>query len=132
MFDRVESYKTFLDDIRLWVILQNTKFYQVPVLIFDRILQPGGVVEFLEVDPRPRSKLAGHTCVKREDYHQSKAHTDWTDNIADRLKRPSYDDELAKTVPGWMKRVTERHKAILRPRGGIPAVNVKSWLEGAG
>ncbi|ESZ99332.1 hypothetical protein SBOR_0294 [Sclerotinia borealis F-4128] len=113
VFDRIESYKSFLDDIRL-------------------ILQPGGVVEFLEVDPRPRYKLAGHTSAKREDYHKSKAHTDWTDNISDRLRRPSHDDELAKTVPGWMKRVTERHKAILRPRGGIPAVNVKAWLEGAG
>ncbi|KAI9646813.1 hypothetical protein NHQ30_004812 [Ciborinia camelliae] len=113
VFDRVESYKSFLDDIRL-------------------ILQPGGVVEFLEVDHRPRSKLASRISVKREDYHQSKPQTDWTNNIADRLKRPSHDDELAKTVPGWMERVIERHKAILRPRGGIPAVNVKSWLEGAG
>ncbi|THV55180.1 hypothetical protein BGAL_0012g00180 [Botrytis galanthina] len=113
VFDRVESYKSFLDDVRL-------------------ILQPGGVVEFLEVDPRPRSKLAGHTGVNREEYHQSAPQTDWTDNIADRLKRPSYDSELADTVPGWMERVMERHKAILRPRDGIPAVNLKSWLEGAG
>ncbi|QSZ36041.1 hypothetical protein DSL72_007165 [Monilinia vaccinii-corymbosi] len=113
VFDRVESYKSFLDDVRL-------------------ILQPGGVVEFLEVDHRPRSKIANCTSSEREDYHQSKAQTDWTDNIADRIKRPSYDEELATTVPGWMERVTERHKAILRPRGGIPAVNVKSWVEGAG
>ncbi|APA08227.1 predicted protein [Sclerotinia sclerotiorum 1980 UF-70] len=113
VFDRVESYKSFLDDVRL-------------------ILQPGGVVEFLEVDPRPRSKLAGHTSIRRGDYHQSEAQTDWTDNIADRLKRPNHDGELAKTVPGWMERVIERHKAILRPRGGIPAIKLKSWLEGAG
>ncbi|TGO75097.1 hypothetical protein BELL_0234g00030 [Botrytis elliptica] len=113
VFDRVESYKSFLDDVRL-------------------ILQPGGVVEFLEVDPRPRSKLAGHTTVNREEYHRSVPQTDWTDNIADRLKRPSYDSELADTVPGWMERVMERHKAILRPRDGIPAANLKSWLEGAG
>ncbi|KAM0144045.1 hypothetical protein ACHAO1_000324 [Botrytis cinerea] len=113
VFDRVESYKTFLDDVRL-------------------ILQPGGVVEFLEVDSRPRSKLSGYTTVNRDEYHQSIPQTDWTDNIADRLRRPSYDSELADTVPGWMERVMERHKAILRPRDGIPAVNLKSWLEGAG
>ncbi|KAB8299796.1 hypothetical protein EYC80_000048 [Monilinia laxa] len=113
VFDRVESYKSFLDDVRL-------------------ILQPGGVVEFLEVDHRPRSKVANCALSKHEDYHQSKAQTDWTDNIADRLTRPFYEEELATTVPGWMERVTERHKAILRPQVGIPAVNVKSWLEGAG
>ncbi|KAM0316680.1 hypothetical protein ACHAO8_002965 [Botrytis cinerea] len=113
VFDRVESYKTFLDDVRL-------------------ILQPGGVVEFLEVDSRPRSKLSGYTTVNRDEYHQSIPQTDWTDNIADRLRRPSYNSELADTVPGWMERVMERHKAILRPRDGIPAVNLKSWLEGAG
>ncbi|KAG4027755.1 hypothetical protein MFRU_027g00480 [Monilinia fructicola] len=113
VFDRVESYKSFLDDVRL-------------------ILQPGGVVEFLEVDHRPRSKVADCAFSKREDDHQSKAQTDWTDNLADRLTRPSHDEELATTVPGWMERVTERHKATLRPQGGIPAVSLKSWVEGAG
>lgn len=56
-------------------------------------------MEFLEVDSRPRSKLSGYTTVNRDEYHQSIPQTDWTDNIADRLRRPSYDSELADTVP---------------------------------
>lgn len=111
---------------------QNTETFSLLALIVIRILQPGGVVEFLEVDHRPRYRVASCSSANPEDYHQSRAQTDWTDNIADRLKQPTHDAELATTVPGWMERVTQRHKAILRPRGGIPAVNMKAWLEGAG
>ncbi|KAM3080910.1 hypothetical protein ACMFMF_002827 [Clarireedia jacksonii] len=114
IFDRSESYKNLLDDIRL-------------------ILQPDGVVEFIEIDARPRHIAACRSSVnKAGDDHESRAQTGWTDCIADRLVRPSHTDELASDVPGWMRRVEERQKATMRPRDGIPAVNLKSWLEGAG
>jgi hypothetical protein len=35
-------------------------------------------------------------------------------------------------VPEWTQRVEERLKATLRPKDGVPAANLKSWLEGAG
>lgn len=91
------------------------------------------MVEFVEVDARPRHIAAyGFSVVKTADDHESKAQTDWTDCIADRLVRPSHTDELADDVPGWMRRVEERQNASMRPQDGIPAVNLKSWLEGAG
>lgn len=65
------------------------------------------------------------------DPHKSGPQTGWTDNITDRFKDP-FDEQLATTVPGWAARVAERLKASLRPRDGVPAVNLKSWLEGAG
>lgn len=100
------------------------------VLIYDSILQPEGVVEFIEFDPRPRVSLARRRRSVNEG-HISRSQTDWTDNIADRFKDP-YDEQLASTVTEWAQRVEERLKATLRPRDGVPAVNLKSWLEGAG
>lgn len=100
------------------------------LLMIDRILQPEGVVEFIEVDPRPRVSLVGRRR-SANDEHISRAQTDWTDKIADRFKDP-HDEQLATTVPEWTKRVEERLKATLRPRDGVPAANLKSWLEGAG
>ncbi|PQE16761.1 hypothetical protein CJF30_00003465 [Rutstroemia sp. NJR-2017a BBW] len=85
------------------------------------------------MDARPRNIAARRSSVdKPGDDRTSKAQTGWTDCIADRLERPSHTDELASDVPGWMRRVEERQKATMRPRDGIPAVNLKSWLEGAG
>jgi hypothetical protein len=113
IFAKVDSYRTFLEEVRL-------------------ILQPDGVVEFVEFDPRPRtvksSEDPGHNDSK--DY-TSKAATDFTDNMADRFKSP-FDEDLATDVPGWAARVNERVVASLRPRDGIAAANLKSWLEGAG
>lgn len=94
------------------------------------ILQPDGVVEFLEIDPRPRVYFVGR---RRSDAaeHRSKPENDWTDNIADRFKDPS-DAELATSMPALMKRVEVRLSAILRPKDGVPAAKLKSWLQGAG
>jgi hypothetical protein len=94
------------------------------------ILQPDGVVEFLEVDPRPRVYFLNRRRPENDD-HTSRPETDWTDIIADRFK-DAYDEQLATMVPGWARRVEERIKASLRPRDGVPAANLKSWLEGAG
>jgi hypothetical protein len=105
-------------------------FQELPLLIFDSILQPEGVVEFIEFDPRPRISLSRRR-QSTNDQHISRAQTDWTDKIVDRFKDPC-DEQLATTVPEWMQRVEERLKATLRPRDGIPAPNLKSWLEGAG
>ena len=63
--------------------------------------------------------------------HKSEPADNWTDNIPDRLKGP-LDEGLTTHLPGWQGRVEARLKAALRPRDGIPAVNLKSWLEGAG
>ncbi|KAK2628449.1 hypothetical protein QTJ16_001552 [Diplocarpon rosae] len=112
IFDRIESYKTFLDDIR-------------------SLLKPDGVVEFLEIDPRPRV-FAGIRKVEDDtDKHKSVPQTDWTDHIADRFKNPR-DEELATTVPGWTGRVAERLKATMQPRDGVAAACLKSWFQGAG
>ena len=99
-------------------------------MIYGSILQPEGVVEFIEFDPRPRVSLARRRRSANEG-HISRPQTDWTDKIADRFKDP-YDDQLASMVPEWTQRVEERLKATLRPRDGVPAANLKSWLEGAG
>ncbi|KAK0099613.1 hypothetical protein ONS96_008113 [Cadophora gregata f. sp. sojae] len=112
IFDRVESYKTFLDDVR-------------------SMLKPDGVVEFLEIDPRPRVFSGISKSKKEVDKHKSTAQTDWTDDIADRFKNP-LDEELATTVPGWSGRVSERLKANMRPQDGVAAACLKSWLQGAG
>lgn len=103
------------------------------------MLKPDGVIEFIEVDPRPR--LAYVSPVNEENEvtpgngerrkKRSTAATDWTDKIEDRFKDP-FDQELAIDVPGWSRRVAERMKANLRPRDGVAAANLKSWLEGAG
>jgi hypothetical protein len=100
------------------------------MLIFDTILQPEGVVEFIEFDPRPRISLV-RRCRSANESHTSGPWTDWTDKIVDRFKDP-YDEQLATMVSEWRQRVEERHKATLRPRDGVPAVSLKSWLEGAG
>lgn len=94
------------------------------------ILQPDGVVEFLEIDPRPRVYFLGRRRSENGD-HKNRPETDWTDNIADRFK-DIYDEQLATMAPGWTRRVEERLKASLRPRDGVPAAKLKSWLEGAG
>lgn len=62
---------------------------------------------------------------------KSQPQTNWTDIVQDRFKDP-FDEELATNVPGWAARVDERLKAVLRPRDGVAAANLKSWLEGAG
>lgn len=95
-----------------------------------RILQPDGVVEFLEIDPRPRAMAVRCGAQACED-HKSSPETNWTDNITDRFKDP-FGEQIVTTVPGWTARVAERLKANLRPRDGVPAANLKSWLEGAG
>lgn len=110
VFARVESYKNFLEDIR-------------------HLLQPSGVVEFVEIDPRPRCNYVGRRHSTSD--HRSGAETDWTDRIVDRFKDP-YDAQLATTIPGWTARVEERLKASLRPRDGVPAAKIKGWLQGAG
>jgi hypothetical protein len=88
------------------------------------------VVEFLEVDPRPRVSVVDKRRSSSND-HTSGPETNWTDNIADRFKDP-HDEQLATNVPEWTQRVEERLKATLRPKDGVPAANLKSWLEGAG
>jgi hypothetical protein len=98
--------------------------------MYHRILQPDGVVEFVEIDPRPRATYIGRDHKETRD-HKSGPQTDWTDKIADRFKDPC-DEELATTVPGWIGRVEARLKANLRPHDGVAAANLKSWLEGAG
>lgn len=110
VFDRVESYKNFVEDIR-------------------HLLQPSGVVEFVEIDPRPRCNHVGRRHSTSE--HRSGAETDWTDRIEDRFKDP-YDVQLATHVPRWTARVGHRLKASLRPRDGVPAAKIKGWLQGAG
>jgi hypothetical protein len=116
IFSRVESYKEFLEDVRL-------------------ILQPDGVVEFVEFDPRPRGYygdgLDGAQEKRDSNAHISRPETDWTDSIADRFKNP-HDEELVSDVPGWSARVEARQLATLRPKDGYPAPQLKSWLEGAG
>ncbi len=96
----------------------------------DSILQPDGVVEFLEVDPRPRVNTPDRRRPVNDE-HISRSETDWGDNIADRFKDPNAG-QFATMVPGWTERVEERLKATLRPKDGVPAPNLKSWLEGAG
>ena len=102
------------------------------------MLKLGGVVEFIEIDPRPRIAYIVKKDEKREvlatgkkGKMKSTAPTDWTDKIEDRFKDP-LDQELATDVPGWSGRVAQRLKANLRPRDGVPAANLKSWIEGAG
>ena len=117
VFDRVESYKEFLEDVRL-------------------ILQPDGVVEFVELDPRPREDFLnergdGDVAKMDLDDHASGPVINWTDSIADRFRDPE-TEELSTSVPGWTERVKERLKAGLRPKDGVAASQLKSWLEGAG
>jgi len=109
IFDRVENCKAFLDDVRL-------------------ILQPNGVVEFLEIDPRPRLGFSGK---QHTEPHTSRPAQDWTDNIADRFLAPP-DTGIATNVPGWMGRVTKRLEARTRPLEAIAAPNLKSWIQDAG
>ena len=100
-------------------------------LISHSLLKPDGVVEFLEIDPRPRV-FSGISKTRKElGKHKSVPQTDWTDNIADRFKNP-LDEELATTVPGWSGRVAERLQAVMRPHDGVAAACLKSWLQGAG
>ena len=89
------------------------------------------MIEFLEVDPRPRLVRAAHSRADTIEDRTSGPKTDWTDLIADRFRNKD-DDQLGIDVPGWMGRVTEDLKATLRPGDGIPGPNLKSWLEGAG
>ena len=97
-----------------------------------RILQPDGVVEFVEIDPRPRRKENTDEQLLLRDSHKSRIETRWTDKIADRFKNPG-DAELTDiNTHGWAARVDARMKANLRPGDGVPAVHLKSWLEGSG
>lgn len=110
---KVENYKVFLDDIR-------------------QILQPDGVVEFSEIDPRPRTANHGPSQVTDDpNDHTSRAITGFSSNIADRFKSP-LDVELATDVPSWTARVDQRLQAALRPHDGIAAAQLKDWIAGAG
>lgn len=95
-----------------------------------RLLQPNGVVEFIEIDPRPRALIVGRRHSEAPD-HSSRPETNWTDKISDRFTNPC-DEHLATTVPYWTERVEERLKATLRPQDGVPAEKLKAWLEGSG
>ena len=97
------------------------------------MLKPDGIVEFIEINPRPRLIAVGRNReeVKKMINHKSLPQTDWTGNIQDRFK-DSFDQELATNVPGWAGRVAKRLKANMRPRDGVAAAKLKSWLEGAG
>lgn len=95
-----------------------------------RLLQPDGVVEFIELDPRPRIPFTGPMSeVDRS--HETKACDNWTGKIADRFEKPK-DLELAINVPNWSARVKARLKAGLRLMDGVPAENLRSRLEDAG
>ena len=95
------------------------------------MLKPDGIVEFIELDPRPRLVSSDRVEVKKSGKKLSGPETDWTDNIRDRFKDP-YDAELATNVPEWSERVKQRIGAILRPHDGVAAASLKSWLQGAG
>jgi hypothetical protein len=113
IFGRIENFKTFLDDVC-------------------QILQPDGVVEFSEVDPRPRlSKSEPNPSNNDPSDHTNGPAFGWTDNVSDRFKNP-LDAELATDVESWTKRVNVRLEAALRPADGIPAPSLKDWVEGAG
>lgn len=111
---KVSNYKTFLDDVL-------------------QIVQPDGVVEFSEIDPRPRTTSNPPSKEDVDDRfdHTSRAVTGWSSNIADRFKSP-LDVELATDVPNWTARVEERCKAAFRPHDGIAAPQLKDWIAGAG
>lgn len=104
------------------------------IMIHASILQPEGVVEFLEIDPRLRCTINrdrfGEKSGDNND-HTSSSQSDWTSEIADRFIEPS-DRELDIQFPNWNKRIGIRLEAELRPKDGIPAVNLKAWLQGAG
>lgn len=89
-------------------------------------------MEFLEIDPRPRSyAFTAALEESQKSDRTSRGVTDFTGTIADRFADP-LDKQLATTVPGWMGRVDARLKARLRPRDDIAAVGLKGWLQGAG
>jgi len=105
--------------------------FNLPILTFPRILKPDGIVEFIEIDPRPRFPVG---CKRGEIEKPVKQKSGPQTDMEDRFKDP-FDAELATNVPGWSKRVEERQKAILRPLRegeGVAAANLKSWLQGAG
>lgn len=56
---------------------------------------------------------------------------DWGDDIASRFKTPA-DLEIDNGCPEWNQRVNERQKATVRPFDGVPAAELKSWLQGTG
>lgn len=128
-FQWVESFKAFMDDVRLY--FPFTLPITVALLTANRILQPDGVLEFIEVDWRPRYPLEGpvHELISQD--HRSIESIGWTNNISDRHKVPE-DSEMAKDVPGWNTRVEMRLKAALRPQDGVPAAKLKQWIQSAG
>ena len=95
-----------------------------------RLLQPGGVVEFFELDPRPRDLSVGHTtdCTAE---NKTEAVTHYTNKLGDRLE-DNCDVEWPEKTPGWTKRVEEYLKAALRPQDGVPAEKLKDWLQAIG
>ncbi len=108
----------------------SISYKYLSLTINDSLLKPNGVVEFLEIDPRPRvfTGMKKHKDTKK---HTSSPQTDWTDKIVDRFKNP-LDEEIATNVPSWTKRVAERLKANMRPQDGVAAACLKSRLQGAG
>lgn len=112
LFGKVDNYKTFLEEVRLMV-------------------QPDGVVEFAEIDPRPRATKPGPSQVNDPSDCVSGPATGFTDRTADRYKTP-LDAEIAPDVPRWTARVDARLRGSFRPTNGIPAAKLKSWIEGAG
>ena len=133
IYIRVESYKTFLEEVRSYVSSSiTTRHQEVRLTWYNRILQPDGVVEFIEIDPRPRRKSNVREESLNQNEHKSGTENSWTDKIADRFKDP-LDAELTNiAIHGWAARVDARLKSNLRPTDGVPAVHLKSWLEGSG
>lgn len=129
IFARIESYKSFLEEIRLCA--HQLFFANSSANLVRRVLQPDGVVEFIEIDPRPRHKNDLDAQLLLQNDHKSGVETQWTDKIVDRFKNP-LDAELVTNIPGWTARVESGLRASLRPGDGIPAVHLKSWLEGTG
>ncbi|KAG9237287.1 hypothetical protein BJ875DRAFT_370352 [Amylocarpus encephaloides] len=109
VFEKIESYKNFLDVVGL-------------------LLHPRGVVEFLEVDPIPRTIGPMRQCAENQ---KTEAFAPWTNTIEDRLGDTRGSD-LQDTVPGWFTRVEEVLNASLRPQDGVPAANLKTWLQASG
>ncbi|KAL3427087.1 hypothetical protein PVAG01_00596 [Phlyctema vagabunda] len=126
--DKIRNLKAFVEDLR-------------------QILEPGGVVEFAEIDPRPRYEPISSQREIKEDAqsrdsrnieynHPRGSNTviDWNAGAGNRLQNPT-DVQLVegkKLAPGWADRVKKRMEAGMRPFDEAPAARLKSWLQGGG